>query len=444
MNRLLTIRMDGSVSDYEYFSAALASAGNGGSSSSRIENESHSSVDHGYDLRQYGYYSIHDDNDNRSIFHGCSEAEATAKYGYDDDQVHPTLRRLLRLFYIEYYRNPLIFLSVALLCGILMGTLMGIRISRWHERKTVRSSSSSMANYGRQDDQVQDGHVQEEKEDHKDHEATTPTPPTPATESPAAEAPPPTLPRHIAIVMDGNRRYGRTHHCNGHAKGARQLGHVIEWVLEIPAVQELTLFCFSTENWHRDTAEVDYLFNTLLKDYMEQQLQQMVLDRHIQVRIQSTHWHLIPTNVQTQLRQLQESTAHFQFGSAVASCNLVLNLCISYGSRQEIVAACQRLVDRHVAEAVQRQRQRQPHIPQQQQHDCRITEADLVRELCVTSDPDLLIRTAGDQRLSNFLLWQCSYAELCFIDEPWPAVTRERFRQIVLDEYPRRQRRFGK
>jgi undecaprenyl diphosphate synthase len=436
MNRLLTIRMDGSVSDYEYFSATLSSAGNGGGSSSSIENESHSSVGHDCDLCQYGYYSVHDDNDNRSIFHGCSEAEVPSSYGYDDDQVHPTLRRLLRLFYSEYYRNPLIFLSVALLCG----TLMGIWISRWHERTTARSRSSSMVNFGRQDEHVQDEQVQDEKVQ-EDHEAATPTPPASPAAAPTTKA----LPRHIAIVMDGNRRYGRTHHCNGHAKGARQLGHVIEWVLEIPAIQELTLFCFSTENWHRDTAEVDYLFNTLLKDYMEQQLQQMVLDRHIQVRIQSTHWHLIPINVQTQLRQLQESTAHFHFDSSISSCNLVLNLCISYGSRQEIVAACQRLVDRHVAEAVRRQRQqlRQQHI-HQQQNDCRITEADLVRELCVTSDPDLLIRTAGDQRLSNFLLWQCSYAELCFIDEPWPAVTRERFRQIVLDEYPRRQRRFGK
>ena len=228
------------------------------------------------------------------------------------------------------------------------------------------------------------------------------------------------LPAHVAIIMDGNGRWAQQRglpRVAGHTAGIKSVRTVVETSREL-GLRHLTLYAFSSENWKRPRREVTTLMR-LLSSYLRDELEN--LDKH-GIRLETIgHPEIMPKYVQRELDRTRERTKN--------NTEMVLNLALSYGSRAEIVEAAQQIV-RDV---------------QQDELD----PADL-NETCFASylqtrglpDPDLVIRTSGEFRVSNFLLWQLSYAELYITDVYWPDFREEDLYAALLD-YQRRQRRFG-
>lgn len=229
------------------------------------------------------------------------------------------------------------------------------------------------------------------------------------------------LPRHIAIIMDGNGRWAKKRgkpRLMGHQAGVRAVRETVSGAREL-GVEVLTLYAFSTENWRRPGPEVESLMG-LLENYLQNQLDQMLSHG---VRLQTCGAiDLLPARVQRVLKDARERTA--------ANDGLILNLALSYGSRDEIVRASRRL-----AAEVAAGRQAVAAINEE-------TIADYL-DTAGLPDPDLLIRTGGEARLSNFLLWQLSYSELYFTEVLWPDFGRQHL-QTAIDDYQQRQRRFGR
>lgn len=225
------------------------------------------------------------------------------------------------------------------------------------------------------------------------------------------------IPRHVAIIMDGNGRWATQRglpRTAGHRAGTENIRRVIERFAD-HGVQYLTLYAFSTENWQRPPREVQYLMR-LLGRFIRRELENLhrngVQLRHL------GHIEDLPGWLQRHVTNAVELTRENQ--------RLTLNLCFSYGGRDDIVVAVRRLIAAGVS-------------PDE------VDEARLSAELYTAGspDPDLLIRTGGDHRISNFLLWQAAYAELYFTDTFWPDFGREDI-DIALAEYGRRKRKFGR
>ena len=231
-------------------------------------------------------------------------------------------------------------------------------------------------------------------------------------------------PRHVAIIMDGNRRFGARafgpeRRLEGHAAGARKLGEVVDWCLG-RGVAELTVFAFSTENWDRDADEVAALMREFVARAAE--VERRCVERGIRCRILCTAPERLPRAARAALDRLEAATA------PVPAPRLVLNIAVSYGARGEIARAARTLAAR---------------CARGELAAGEIDEAAVERELLLRSPPDLVVRTSGERRLSNFLLWQAAYAELVFVEKHWPAFA-ERDLDAALDEYRRRGRRFGR
>lgn len=229
------------------------------------------------------------------------------------------------------------------------------------------------------------------------------------------------IPEHIAIIMDGNGRWAKRHgvaRSKGHEQGGKTVQRVIDFCLE-KGVKWLTLYAFSTENWGRSKIEVNYLMRMLNK-YLIERCSEM---QQKGVRLRAIgELHMLPDYCRKTLDQCVADTAQND------KINLVLAL--SYGSRQEIAAAARRLAERVLCAELK---------PED------ITPELLGNHLYTAGipDPDLLIRTSGEMRLSNFLLWQISYSELIVMDVLWPDFDRTHF-DDALSIYASRERRFGK
>ncbi len=229
------------------------------------------------------------------------------------------------------------------------------------------------------------------------------------------------VPVHVAIVMDGNGRWAEERNrprLFGHKAGVDSVRTVVETAREI-GVRHLTLYAFSTENWRRPAFEVKGLM-TLLKAYLQSELATM-LKNDIHLMGIGQHDRL-PADVRKTLDMVTAKTAH--------CTSMTLNLALSYGSRSEIVRAARQLAGKCVSGELA----------------VRDLNEELLGSHLYTAgqpDPDLFIRTGGERRLSNFLLWQVSYAELYFTDSKWPEFGREQFLEAVA-VYGTRQRRFGK
>lgn len=227
--------------------------------------------------------------------------------------------------------------------------------------------------------------------------------------------------QNLAIIMDGNGRWAQRRgwpRSWGHVKGAQVARDIIlecqNW-----GIQNLILYAFSTENWDRPESEVQFLMR-LLKRYAEKYLMSLV-EKGIRVQVVG-QWERLPADVQQALNRLMQATSGAQ--------GLQVWLAISYGGRQEIMAAVKAL-----AQDVRRG------ILDPEELDERL----FASRLWVPAEayPDLIIRTSGEKRLSNFLLWQSAYAELVFQDVLWPDYTRFHL-QAAFQEWMTRQRRFGR
>ena len=229
------------------------------------------------------------------------------------------------------------------------------------------------------------------------------------------------VPEHIAIIMDGNGRWAKQKgilRAKGHEDGGRSVQRALDLCRE-HGVKWLTLYAFSTENWGRSALEVNALMH-LLDKYLKERTPEM-MEKNVRLHAIG-ELHMLPENCRRQLQASIEATRNN------TGVNLVLAL--SYGSRQEITAAV-----RHLAEQVK--------AGSLQPED--ITPETIATHLYTAGmpDPDLLIRTGGEVRLSNYLLWQCAYSELYFCDTFWPDFKEEELRKAICD-YQKRERRFGK
>ena len=228
------------------------------------------------------------------------------------------------------------------------------------------------------------------------------------------------LPRHIGIIMDGNGRWAAARgemRTFGHKAGAEALRRAVEICREVH-IPALTVFAFSTENWRRPATEVDFLMR-LLSQYLRSELP---LLQEQGIRLQGLgDWEALPAAIRSLYAEVQEATA--------ANREMTLNLAVNYGARQEIARAARVLALEALAGAL---------LPQQ------IDEEAIASRLDTAGQPelDLLIRPAGEQRLSNFLLWQAAYAELYFTPRLWPDFTKRDMLEAILD-FQGRQRRFG-
>lgn len=227
-------------------------------------------------------------------------------------------------------------------------------------------------------------------------------------------------PRHVAIIMDGNGRWATRRglpRLAGHRKGAEAVRAVVEACPDL-GVEVLTLYAFSTENWKRSTEEVSGLMN-LFRRYMRREAAELAR-RGARVVFLGDREGLDP-DIREMMNGLEAQTA--------ANAKLTLAIAINYGGRAEIAAAARRLAARAAAGEI---------APE------AIDETALGGALDTAGlpDPDLLIRTSGEQRISNFLLWQCAYAEFMFVDELWPDFDGAALAR-ALDAFGARERRFG-
>ena len=234
------------------------------------------------------------------------------------------------------------------------------------------------------------------------------------------------LPKHVALIMDGNRRYGKRMYGKGsmgHFDGGQKALEVIEW-LSTEGIQALTLYAFSTENWNRESSEIDTLMGLFLQ-FVEHDLHPVIHNRKVRVKHICTDQDSIPPKLYNAINALCEETATYPEG------NLTLNVCLSYGSRGEIVHACRAIAKDCAAGKINAE---------------QITE-DLISDKMLTShsvDPDILIRTSGEERISNFLLWQLAYTELFFLDKDWPELEKEDILKVIRSFAKGRDRRYGK
>ena len=230
----------------------------------------------------------------------------------------------------------------------------------------------------------------------------------------------PNVPRHIAIIMDGNGRWAQARglpRFRGHQKGVERIREIIETANEL-GIGYLTLYAFSKENWIRPKDEVDFLMD-LLSLYLDQELAKL---KENQVRFNVIgKLDDLPREIQKKLQRNMEETRSFK--------KLVLTLALSYSGRVEITEAC-----RKIAQAVQSGGLKAEDIS-----ESTIQESLYTHDL---PDPDLLIRTSGELRVSNFLLWQISYAEIYVTEKFWPDFGREELLKAV-EAYQKRERRFG-
>jgi len=228
------------------------------------------------------------------------------------------------------------------------------------------------------------------------------------------------IPNHLAIIMDGNGRWAeqrRLPRILGHRKGVETVQQVVDECLDL-GIGFLTLYAFSSENWGRPRHEVDALMG-LLGNFLEKELKQLQQNGIRLVAIGELD--RLPQATVEILKNIIEKTQH--------NTKMVLNLALSYGSRNELTRAMQQ-IGRDIAEGK---------LPPDE-----LSEEDIVARLDTHDipDPDLLIRTSGEMRVSNFLLWQIAYTELYFTEALWPDFSRQELMQ-ALQAYSRRQRRFG-
>lgn len=228
------------------------------------------------------------------------------------------------------------------------------------------------------------------------------------------------LPKHIAIIMDGNGRWAKKRglpRSAGHARGAENLRHITHFCYDI-GVKALTLYAFSTENWNRPQDEVDALMK-LLRNYMKTCLKTAEKNRMC-VRVLGDKTRL-DQDIQTRIAELEEATKN--------NDGLHFQIAINYGGRDEIIRAVKKLSAKVQSGEVSPE---------------AIT-ADMLEDYLDTAgipDPDLLIRTCNEQRISNFLLWQLAYTEFYFTPVPWPDFTKEELMKAV-EAYNHRDRRYG-
>ncbi|MDD1771746.1 MAG: polyprenyl diphosphate synthase [Methanomassiliicoccales archaeon] len=231
------------------------------------------------------------------------------------------------------------------------------------------------------------------------------------------------VPDHVAIIMDGNRRFAMeiglaTH--EGHTKGKDKLEEVMEWCQEM-GIRVLTVYAFSTENLNRQEAEVQYLMDLFEESFLKLAEDERVHRNQIRVTVMGQK-ELLPDKVKRAIEIAEQRTKDYD--------HYFYNIALAYGSRQEMVLAIKQIATKVL------------------DGELKVDDIDekIVSSFLYTADfpdPDLVLRTSGEERVSNFLLWQLAYSELYFTDVFWPGFRKVDFMRAIRT-YQARQRRFGK
>lgn len=231
------------------------------------------------------------------------------------------------------------------------------------------------------------------------------------------------IPTHVAVIMDGNGRWAaknRVNRISGHNAGMESMKNIVRKASDL-GIKYLTVYAFSTENWKRTEEEVSGIFKLLVK-FVKLDLDELC-EKNVKVMVMGDY-SVIPDNAKKSLEKTMEKTKD--------NTGLQFNIALNYGSRAEIL--------RGINNIIADEKKGKINLP----IDEKLFSKYLYTgdECGNVPDPDLIIRTSGEQRLSNFLLWQCAYSEFAFTDTLWPDFTREEFEQII-EKYQNRERRFG-
>lgn len=230
------------------------------------------------------------------------------------------------------------------------------------------------------------------------------------------------LPKHIAVIPDGNRRYAKKYGLSfleAYRRGVEKVRKFATWVLEYREIKHMTFYALSTENLQRSKAELELLFRVFKDEIRRTREDPIIHDNKIRVRFIGDR-SILPRDLVEEMEKLEKETERYG--------DYDLTLALGYGGRAEIVRCIKRIINGEVRLA-------------------ELNETGLFNCLDTSylqyPEPDILIRTGGEKRLSNFLLYQSAYTELFFLDKYWPEIEKEDLREI-LEEYTRRQRRFGR
>ena len=231
------------------------------------------------------------------------------------------------------------------------------------------------------------------------------------------------MPKHVAIIMDGNRRYsklqGNIDVVKGHEIGVDTLEKVLDWSIEL-GIEIITAYAFSTENFNRPEHEVEGLMNLFVINFKRLVNHEKIHKNEVRVKVVGKI-ELLPENVREAIEEAEQATAHYN--------KRLFNIAIGYDGRLEIVDSIKKIVN--------------------QVEEGKITADDITEDLVSQNlytsglaDPNLIIRTSGEERLSGFLLWQSSYSELYFCETLWPELRKVDFIRAIRS-YQERERRFG-
>jgi len=231
------------------------------------------------------------------------------------------------------------------------------------------------------------------------------------------------VPNHVGLIMDGNRRYAASKGLPaylGHEMGMKKAEELLEWANEI-GIKIVTLYAFSTENFKRDSEEVNYIMGMLEQKFKEAKTNKKIIENRVRIKAIG-NIAMLPENVKQAIKEGESATENFD--------NMTLNICVAYGGRMEIIEAIKRILDSCNGGAI----------------DPEEIDAKLLSENLFTKglpDPDIVIRTGGEVRLSNFLLFQSAYSELFFLNVYFPLIRKIDFLRVIRD-FQRRNRRFGR
>ncbi len=230
------------------------------------------------------------------------------------------------------------------------------------------------------------------------------------------------VPQHVAVIMDGNRRFAAGLGLSpsaGHLFGRDKIREMLEWCFEL-GITNLTLYAFSTENFRRDSSEVETLMNLCKEELAKAKKDSRIHKNRVKIRILGK-LESLPKDIRESAQEIMDQTKHYE--------NHSLNIALAYGGREEILQAIQKIA-RDVKQGT--------------------LSVDDIKEPIISKylytngipDPDLILRTSGEERISNFLLWQLAYSELYFSDVYWPAFQKRDFLKAI-QTCQQRKRRFG-
>jgi len=232
------------------------------------------------------------------------------------------------------------------------------------------------------------------------------------------------VPKHVGIIMDGNRRFAKKLLMKpwmGHEWGAKKVHKILDWSQEL-GIKEITFYAFSVQNFNRPKKEFDYLMDIFCKEFdglMQPEKQKELTEKGIRLNFIG-RLQMFPEKVHSKMLKLMEMTAQNK--------GYNVNFAMAYGGREEVLDAVHKIANQ---------------IAKGELDIESINEETFARNLYLNSDPDLVIRTGGERRTSNFLTWQSTYSELLFIEKGWPEIEKKDY-LLAIQEYSERERRFGR